>query len=76
MAKLLSFNKRRTPSKAFVESQFKYYLIVWIFHIRHASNKINRLHERALRIGYDDNVSTFVQLLAKEKSFCIQHQNI
>ena len=29
-----------------------------------------------MRIGYDDNVSTFVQLLAKVKSFCIQHQNI
>ena len=31
---------------------------------------------RALRIVYDDDVSTFDQLLAMDKSFCIHHQNI
>ena len=34
------------------------------------------LHERALRIVYDDDVSTFDQLLDMEKSFCFHHQNI
>ena len=76
MAKLLSFNKRKTLFKAFVESQFKSCPIVWMFHSWHPTNKINRLHERALRIVYDDDVSTFDQLLAMEKSFCIHHQNI
>ena len=69
-------NKRRTLFKAFVESQFKYCPIVWMFHSRRTNNKINRLHERALRIVYDDDVSTFDQLLAMGKSFCIHHQNI
>ena len=45
MAKLLSFNKRRTLSKAFVKSQFKYCPIVWMFHSRRTHNKMNRLHE-------------------------------
>ena len=76
MAKLLSFKKRRTLFKAFVESQFKYCPIVWMFHSRFTNNKINRLHERHLRIGYDDDVSTFDQLLAMDKYFCIHHQNI
>ena len=76
IAKLLSFNKRRTLFKALMESQFKYFPIVWMFHSRCANNKINRLHEGALRIVYDDDVSTFDQLLAIEKSFCIHHQNI
>ena len=71
---MLSFNKRRTLFKAFVESQFKYCPIVWMFHSRRTNNKINRLHERALRIFYDDDVSTFDQLLAMGKSFCIHHQ--
>ena len=31
---------------------------------------------RALRIVYDNDVSTFHQLLAMDKSFCIHHQNI
>ena len=47
-----------------------------MFHSRRTNNKINRLHERALRIVYDDAVSTFDQLLAMDKSFCIYHQNI
>ena len=76
MAKLVSFNKRRTLFKAFVESQFKYCPIVWIFYTRRTNNKINRLHERALRIVYDGDFSTFHQLLVMDKSFCIHHQNI
>ena len=32
MANLLSFNKRRTLFKTFVDSQFKYCSIVWMFH--------------------------------------------
>ena len=76
MVKLLSLNKRRTLFKAFVESQFKYCPIAWMFHSQRTNNKINRLHERALRIVYDEDVSTFDQLLAMDESFCIHHQNI
>ena len=76
MANFLSFNERWTLFKAFVECQFKYCPIVWMFHGRRTNNKINRLHQRALRIVYDDDVSIFDQLLAMEKSFCIHHQNI
>ena len=76
MAHLLSFNKRRTLFKAFVESQFKYCPIVWMFDSRRTNNKINRLHEAALGFVYDDDVSTFDQLLVMDKSFYIHHQNI
>ena len=38
--------------------------------------KACRLHERALRIVYDDNILVFDQLLDTRKSFCIHHQNI
>ena len=76
VANLLSFNKRKTLFKVFVESQFKYCPIVWMFHSGRTKNKINRLYERALRIVYDDDVSNFDPLLAMDKSFCIQHQNI
>ena len=47
-----------------------------MFHSRRTNNKINNLHEKALRIINDDDVSTFDQLLAMGKSFCIHHQNI
>ena len=76
MSNFLSFNKRRTLFKALVGSQFKYCLIVWVFQSRRTNNKINRLPERALRIVYDDEISTFDQVLDMYKSFCIHHQNI
>ena len=59
-----------------MESQFKYCALVWMFHSRYTNKKINRLHERAPRIVYDGGVSTFEELLDKNKSFCIPHQNI
>ena len=66
MAKLLSFNKKRTLFKAFVESQFKYCPTVWMFHDRRTNNSIKRLHERALRIVYDGDLSIFDQLFAMD----------
>ena len=47
-----------------------------MFHSRYTNNKINRLHESALRTVYNDYESTFDQLLINDKSFCIHHQNI
>ena len=73
---LLSFDKSRTLIKAFVDSQFSYCPLVWMFHSRKMNNKINRLHERSLRILYKDDLSTFEQLLVKDGSFTIHHRNI
>ena len=47
-----------------------------MFHSRTLNNKINRLHERALRIVYSDYKSSFCELLEKQKSFSIHHKNI
>ena len=40
------------------------------------NNKINRLHERALRIVYSDYNSSFNTLPEKDGSFSIHHRNI
>ena len=60
--------------KAFVESQFCPF--TWMFHSRKSNNKINNLHERALRIVYDDYISSFNELLDKDGSFSVHHNNI
>ena len=73
---LLNFDKRRTLLKAFIESQFGYSPLAWMFHDRGVENKINRVHERALRCVYRDDVSTFEELLKKDNSFSIHHRNI
>ena len=38
--------------KAFILSQFKYCPLVCMFHSRELNNRINRIHERALRLAY------------------------
>ena len=51
--------------KAFIESQFGYCPLIWMFHSRGVNSKINHLHERSLRIVYEDNISSFEDLLKK-----------
>ena len=47
-----------------------------MFHSRTSNAKINRLHERALRLVYSDFQSTFEELLEIDGYFSIHHQNI
>ena len=61
--------------KTFIESQFGYCPLIWMFHGRIVNKKINHLHERALRIVYKDYISSFEDLL-KDKSVTIHHRNI
>ena len=62
--------------KAFVEFQFSYCPLIWMFQSRGLNSKINRIHERALRITYNDKSSTFQELLDKDNSVSIHHRNI
>ena len=76
VAKFVPFKKRRILFKAFIESQFKYCPLEWMFYRSQINGKINKLHERALRTVYNDTVTSFENLLIKDKSFMIHHQNI
>ena len=40
------------------------------------NNKINRLHEKCLRIIYDDNTSSFTHLLAEDGFITIDTRNL
>ena len=45
-------------------------------HSRTINSLVNSIHERALRIVYKDNTSSFAQLLEKSGSVCIHHNNL
>ena len=68
--------KLRLLMKAFIESQFSYCPLVWMFHSRTLNNRINRLHERGLRMVYKDYKLSFNELLHKDNSFSIHHRNL
>ena len=72
----MTLNKRRIFMESFIISQFNYCPLIWMIHSRGLNNKINRIHERALRIVYDDNRSSFEDLLNKDKSVTIHQRNL
>ena len=47
-----------------------------MFHSRSLDSKINKLHERALRIVFNDDVSSFGELLEKDNSAKIHTKNL
>ena len=72
----MSTEKLRCILRAFIQSQFGYCPLVWMYHSRTLNNRINRLHERALRITYKDSTLSFKELLALDHSFTIHERNV
>ena len=68
--------KTRIVMRAFVISQFSYCPLIWMFHDRGVNSKINHIHERALRIAYQDFTSSFAELLINDISVSIHQQNL
>lgn len=75
-SRFLNFDKTKSLVKAFIDNQFAYCPLVWMFHSRKMNSKINRLHERSLRLLYKDDISTYQQLLKRAGSFTIHQRNI
>ena len=59
--------------KASITSQFSNYALIWMFHNRNLNNKINRIHERALRLVYQNNLS-FSELLDLDNFVTVQQK--
>ena len=62
--------------KSFITSQCNYFPMVWMYHSRSLNNKVNHIHERALRIVYQDFQSSVLALLVKDNSLTIHQKNL
>ena len=62
----MDFNKRRIAVNAFFMAHFKCCPFIWMCHNRTYTNKINRLHERCLRLIYDNKRSSLEGLFEKD----------
>ena len=76
VAPFMSIEKRKVVINAFFISQFSYCPLVWMCHSRTNNSIINMLHERCLRIIYNDKQSSFTELLNKDSSVSIHTKNI
>ena len=72
----MSLERRRTLMKSSIESQSGYCPFVWMFCGRKTNNRTNHLHERTLRIVYNESQSSFENLLRKDRLVSINHRNI
>ena len=63
ISKYLDKDKLPLLMLAFVNSQFNYCPLTRMFHNRTLNNKINKLHERALRLVYKNDDLSFQELL-------------
>ena len=76
IAPFINMHKRRILMNSFFRSQFNYCPLIRTCHSRTNNRKINRLHERCLRIIYNDKQSSFIKLLEKENSVSINQRNL
>ena len=76
ISKYMDHDKLRILMKTFITSQFNYGQLIWMFHNRTLNNKINKLHEKALRLVYKNENLYFQQLLELDGSVTIHHRNL
>ena len=69
-------DKIKLIMNAFIMSNFNYCPLIWIYHDRATNNRIDKIHERALRIAYRDTESSFNELLAKDNLVSVHQRNL
>ena len=69
--------KPRILMNAFITSQLSYCPLVLMSHSRTMNNRINKIHEKNLRLVYKDEKNLLVDdLLKKDKSVSIDQKNL
>ena len=76
ISQFMIIRKRRMIMKAFIASEFSYCTLAWMFHSRKSINRVNKFHERALRLVCQNYASSFTKFLEKEISTTICNRNI
>ena len=76
IAHYMDFEKPISLMKAFVISQFNYYPLIWMFHNRALNNGINKIHQRALRLVYQNKNLSFSELLELDNAVTIHQRNL
>ena len=72
----MNLPKPKALMKTFVIPQFNYYPLIWMFHSRELNNRINIIHERKLRVTYQDYNFAFIEILQKNNSLTIHQWNL
>ena len=72
----MSTNQVQLLTRSFIMSQFSYCPFIWMCNSRKVKNQINKFHEHALRLVYNDKNYSFWELFKRYKSVIIHESNI
>ena len=73
---LLDAQKKNLLFNCIIKSHFSYCPLVWMFCSRRSNSLVNNVHERTLRIVYDDHNSSYSELLMTKNERTIHQQNV
>ena len=76
MSNFMDTNRIVLTMNMFVQSQLSYCSLIWMFYDRRIINKVNKIHERALRIAYKDSHSYFESLLERNNYVYLHQRNL
>ena len=76
IAPYLSYSQRRLICSSFFTGKLSYCPLIWTFCCRQSNYLINKLQERAVRVTYSDNDSSFSELLEMSNESVIHLKNI
>ena len=68
ISSLTRFEQRKRVVNLFITSHFSCYALVWMFYSQRLNNRIDHIHDRALRTIYQDYNFSFEELLSKDSS--------
>ncbi|XP_057312296.1 uncharacterized protein LOC130653803 [Hydractinia symbiolongicarpus] len=72
----LSQPKAKILSSSFIQSQFNYAPLIWMFCSKTAYSKIERVHYKTLRVVYDIVKADYIDILEKYKDKSIHQRHL
>ena len=69
-------HRKKTLFNSFIKGQFNYCPLIWMFCSRSCNSMINRIHQRSLKLIYNDNDTSFENLLMKANEVNIHVTNL
>ena len=75
MANILNLFQNNTIFQSFIQGQFNYCPLFWMFCSRSSSNLVNKIHKRALSLTSEINDTPFNELLSINNEVSILNKN-
>ena len=72
----LTSDQRKSLLNSVIKSHFTYCPLIWMFTSRYLNNALNNVHERALRLIYNDHEKSFNSILTENKRKTIHQKGL